>query len=91
MSQSIFFRRLEARWRFSPVLLAGLISLLSLTASLEAQNIYGISNEGRLTVNGTLLDDLKSEFTINPIRRVDEAWSSLDVEGSDRWALQGRG
>jgi hypothetical protein len=72
--------------------LAAVLALASTFASrLGAQEpvfIYGLNQEGRLSVNATVLDSLPSAFNPNPVFAPQQRWVDLIVGGSDRFALR---
>jgi hypothetical protein len=52
--------------------------------------VYGLNSYGKLSINGTIVDDLVSDFDVDDddVDHLDEAWVGLVVEGSDRYALR---
>jgi putative Ig domain-containing protein len=52
--------------------------------------VYTLNNYGKLSVNGTVIDDLPGAFDFDgdDVDHLDEAWVGLAVEGSDRYALR---
>jgi hypothetical protein len=62
---------------------------LVLAASAAAQSyLYGLNTAGKLTVNGTVLDSLPSDFDPATGQFFTQIWSALAVTGSDRHALR---
>jgi hypothetical protein len=62
---------------------------LVLAAPAAAQQfLYGINMAGKLTVNGTVLDTLPTEFDEDSGQNPFERWFGLAVSGPDRYALR---
>lgn len=62
--------------------------VLLLAAAAPAQFIYGLNEAGRLTLNGTLLDSLPSNFDPDNGQFPYEKWLDLDIDGPDRYAMR---
>jgi hypothetical protein len=74
---------------WSPMSLRPLALLLVLAASSAAQPyFYALNTSGKLTVNGTVLDKLPTDFDPETGQFFTQVWFGLDVEGSDRHALR---
>jgi hypothetical protein len=56
--------------------------------ALAQANVYGLNFEGKLSINGTVIDSLSSDFDDEPIVVFWEAWQALSVEGSNRYAMR---
>ncbi len=50
--------------------------------------VYGLSHDGRLTVNGTVLDRLRTSFDSDNNSALSQRWDDLVVRGADRFALR---
>ncbi len=50
--------------------------------------VYGLNLKGKLTVNGTVLDSLKTGFDDDPQTRIEQRYGDLLISGSDRYALR---
>ncbi len=59
-----------------------------LAAAASSQFIYGLNESGKLTLNGTVLDSLPSNFDPDTGSFQLEKWAALAVHGPDRYALR---
>ena len=52
--------------------------------------VYALNNYGKLSVDGTVIDDLPGGFDFDgdDVDHLEEAWTGLVVQGQDRWALR---
>jgi len=62
--------------------------LLALSAPATAQYLYALNIHGKLTINGTVLDSLPTEFDPDTGQFDTQLWAAFDVEGPDRHALR---
>ena len=62
--------------------------VLLLAAAGRAQFVYGLNIQGKLTLNGTVLDSLPSGFDPSTNANPTERWWDLEVVGADRYALR---
>ena len=81
------------RRRGRPASLLALFVLAALAWSLAvpgagAQYIYGLTQDGRLAVNGAVLDKLPSGYSSGSGVNGEQRWWALDVVGADRHALR---
>ena len=60
-------------------------------AGTQEPFLYGLNLTGRLTVNGTTLENLPSDFDDDTNDEFWEAYQALAVDGADRWALRRNG
>ena len=84
----------SARPSCRPLVGAALLAAaLAPAAAAQETFLYGITEGGDVTVNGTVLDALSSSVSSNdPIPNLDPTrWVDLVVEGSDRTALRADG
>ncbi len=56
----------------------------------DVHYVYGQNAEGKLSVNGTVLDDLPGDFQVTEfgIYYPDEAWSAIALDGQRRYSLR---
>ncbi len=64
------------------------LSLILAASSAAQPYFYALNTSGKLTVNGTVLDKLPSDFDPETGQFFTQVWFGLDVEGSDRHALR---
>ena len=67
--------------------LAALLVLFAAPAA-RAQFVYGLTIDGKLALNGTVLDKLPSGYSSGSATKTEERWWALDVVGPNRWALR---
>ncbi len=70
------------------MILRTLALLVVLAAPVAGQFFYVLNINGKLTVNGTVLDKLPSDFDPETGQFFTQQWYALDVEGPDRHALR---
>ena len=77
-----------------PALWASLCVLFLLLSTppltLAQPFVYGLNQTGKLSVNGTILDNLKTDFAENdgsPVN-LEQRWEDLVIDGADRYALR---
>src|SRR2546422_157218 len=50
--------------------------------------LYGLNLKGKLSINGTVLDALKTDFDDDPLSNIEQRYGDLLISGSDRYALR---
>jgi hypothetical protein len=77
--------------RFAAVALAvACLSSVRGDAAVDGVYVYGMNLFGKLSVNGTIIDDQPGNFEVDDddVDGIEDAWTGLAVEGSDRYSLQ---
>ncbi len=74
-------------WVIAGALGLGIVGVGSERAAADVF-VYGLNLKGKLTVNGTVLDSLKTGFDDDPQSKVSERYGDLLISGSDRYALR---
>ena len=66
--------------------------LLFETVQVSAADlVYALTEKGRLSINGTILDSLASNFNPDNATNLQQRWVGLAVDGADRYALRADG
>jgi hypothetical protein len=75
--------------RSALALLPLLLAVLPARAAAQSPLLYGMNETGKVSVNGTVLDKLPSEFDPEmPNQNQFQKWQRLVVSGADRYALR---
>jgi hypothetical protein len=81
--------RTSARAAAAALGLAAVLAVHGVSAE-DDMYVYSLNFYGKLAVNGTIIDDMPSEFDFDgeDVDHLEDAWVGLAVEGADRYTLR---
>ena len=73
-----------------PLAAAALLLLATPLGADPTEYLYAVNLSGKLTVNGTVLEELPGAFEVTDsgLKAPDDAWVALEVRGPDRYSLR---